>query len=167
MLTRPNSRFTFLSMALACAALIVIALYMQHSMGLEPCPLCMSQRLAFIGCGVLAFIAFIHNPLQGARKIYSVLTFLFAVLGAFFASRQLWLQSLPEDQIPACGPGLAYMLESYPLMEVLSTMMQGNGNCAEVVWTLFGISIPGWSLLAFLTLIILSIWQFFRQTEAT
>lgn len=163
MLSKLTPRTTFFAMALVCGALIATALFMQYRMGLEPCPLCMSQRLAFIACGLIAFIAFLHGPRSRGRRLYASFSGLCALAGAAVASRQLWLQSLPEDQVPACGPGLSYMLETFPLLEVISVMLQGDGNCAKVVWTFLGISIPGWSLLAFIALIGTAMWQLLRR----
>jgi protein dithiol:quinone oxidoreductase len=149
--------------AAGCAVLIGIALYMQYSMGLEPCPLCMTQRVAIIAVGSVAFIAFLHHPSGVLRRVYATLGALLAVLGGAVSSRQLWLQSLPEDQVPACGPSLDYMLETFPLMDTLRVMLQGDGNCAEVVWTFLGLSIPGWTLVAFVGLLSVNLWQMVRR----
>ena len=83
--------------------------------------------------------------------IYAGLTMLAAIAGGSFSSRQLYLQGLPEDQVPACGPGLSYMLEAFPLNQTLTAMLTGDGNCAEVVWTFLGLSIPAWTLVAFIS----------------
>lgn len=149
--------------AAGCAVLIGIALYMQYSMGLEPCPLCMTQRVAIIAVGVVAFIAFLHHPSGALRRAYAGLGVLLAVLGGAVSSRQLWLQSLPEDQVPACGPSLDYMLETFPLADTLRVMLQGDGNCAEVVWTFLGLSIPGWTLVAFIGLCSANLWLMLRR----
>lgn len=149
--------------AAGCAVLIGIALYMEHSMGLEPCPLCMTQRVAIIAVGVVAAIAFLHHPAGTMRRVYAGLGALLAVFGGAVSSRQLWLQSLPEDQVPACGPSLEYMLETFPLADTLRAMLQGDGNCAEVVWTFMGLSIPGWTLLAFIGLCGVNLWQMLRR----
>ncbi|HSG63006.1 MAG TPA: disulfide bond formation protein B [Pseudomonadales bacterium] len=149
--------------AAGCAVLIGIALYMQYSMGLEPCPLCMTQRVAIIAVGVVAFIAFLHHPSGALRRAYAGVGALLAVLGGAVSSRQLWLQSLPEDQVPACGPSLDYMLETFPLADTLRVMLQGDGNCAEVVWTFLGLSIPGWTLVAFIGLCSANLWLMLRR----
>lgn len=159
----PAPRVINLLIFLACAALILVALYMQYGKGLAPCPLCMTQRIFFITIGVLNLIACLHNPGRLGLTIYSVLSILLAAGGGTFSSRQLWLQSLPADQVPACGPSLDYILETFPIMEALSVMMRGNGNCAEVVWQLFGISIPGYALIAFCGIGLLSLWQCLRR----
>lgn len=155
-------RLTNLIIALGCAALIAIALFMQHQMGLEPCPLCMTQRVAIMAVGAIGFIAFLHHSKGFAGRFYAGLGALIAVLGGAVSSRQLWLQSLPEDQVPACGPSLEYMLETFPLADTIRVMLQGDGNCAEVVWTFAGLSIPGWTLVAFIGLMLLNIWQMLR-----
>lgn len=157
------TRLTSLIIAMGCAMLIAIALYMQHSMGLEPCPLCMTQRVAIIAVGTVAFLAFLHNPAELGKKIYAALGAILAIAGGSVSSRQLWLQSLPEDQVPACGPSLEYMFDTFPLLDTLKIMLQGDGNCAEVVWTFLGLSIPGWTLVAFIGLLAVNIWQFLRK----
>jgi disulfide bond formation protein DsbB len=156
-------RLLNLLIAVGCAILIAIALYMQHQLGLEPCPLCMTQRVAIIAVGCVTFLAFLHNPLGVGRRIYAGLGALLAIGGGAISSRQLWLQSLPEDQVPACGPSLDYMLETFPLAETLTIMLQGDGNCAEVVWTFLGVSIPGWTLVAFCGLLSANLWQMIRK----
>ena len=138
-----------LEIFLAVVGLLGYGYYSQYVDGLEPCPLCITQRFFFFLTGVLGLIAFIHNPGVLAARIYGGFGALFAVLGGVFASRQLYLQSLPEDLVPACGPSLSYILESFPIMEALDVLMRGDGNCAEVVWTFLGISMPGWALIAF------------------
>ena len=155
----PNARQTNLIVALGCAALMAVALYMQHFMGLEPCHLCVMQRVMVISAGVITFAAALHGPgVLGTRR-YGGLTVLTVGVGAGLSMRQLWLQSLPEDEVPACGASLDYMLEVFPLTEVISMVLAGDGTCAEVVWTFLGISIPGWTLVAFVGIGAIAIWQ--------
>lgn len=146
------SRALFLLVFGACALLLAIAYYMEYVMGLEPCPLCMMQRVAVAAVGVLGLIAGLHDPrgLLG-RRIYAGLIALFALFGAGLAGRQLWLQSLPADQVPACGPSVDYLLEAFPLLDVIMIALQGTGDCAKVSWTFLGLSIPGWTLIAFVS----------------
>lgn len=158
----PNIRQTFLLIFLGCTGLILVAMYMQHSLGLEPCPLCITQRVFIIAVGLTALVAFAVNFQGVGRRIVAGLGLLFSIAGGGFSTRQLWLQSLPEDQIPACGPSVSYMFDTFPLMEALGVLLRGDGNCAEVVWTLFGISIPGWTLVAFVGLAGFNIWQLLR-----
>lgn len=159
----PSSRLTFLIIFLGCAGLMLVGLYMQYAMDLHPCPLCITQRVFIIAVGVSALLAFIVNPRRLGTRIFAFLGFLFAVIGGSFSSRQLWLQSLPEDEVPACGPTLDYMLNNFPLTEALSVLLRGDGNCAEVAWSFLGISIPGWTLVAFIGLALFNIWQMFRK----
>jgi len=158
----PSARATFLLVALGCAGLMGVALYMQHVMNLEPCPLCILQRVGVIAVGVIALVAAAHNAGAPGRKIYGGLMIAAAAAGGGVSMRQLWLQSLPEDQVPACGPGLDYLLDVFPLTEVLSMVLQGDGSCAEVVWTFLGISIPGWTLVGFVGLIAVALYQILR-----
>ncbi|MFL0798620.1 MAG: disulfide bond formation protein B [Cellvibrionaceae bacterium] len=162
-MTLPSIRLTNLLLASASLVLILIALFMQYQMDLPPCPLCISQRVAFITAGTFCFIAFLHAPKQWGHRVYAGLSALILAGGAALASRQLWLQSLPEDQVPACGPSIEYMISNFPLSEALSVLLQGDGNCAEVVWTFLGLSIPGWTLVAFIGLILINIWQMLRK----
>lgn len=157
----PSLRVTNLIVFLGCTALILIALYLEHVMGMEPCPLCMTQRIAVIAVGVVALLAFLHNPAKRGVRVYAVLGLLLAVGGAYFSSRQLWLQSLPPDQVPACGPALEYMMQVFPFMDVLKAMLHGDGNCAEVD-RLFGVSLALWTLLAFIGMAAVNLFQAVR-----
>lgn len=153
----------FESQAEAAAALIVAAtgvllsgaLIMEHQFEMDPCPLCLMQRVWFAIAGLISLAALLHSPRWG---IYPLLTLTAALIGGGFSIRQLYLQSLPADEVPACGPDMSYMLENFPLSDVLAAMTRGTGSCAEVVWQ-FGLTIPGWALLGFIALGILSILQ--------
>lgn len=133
---------------LVCCALIGYALYAQYVLGLDPCPLCIFQRVALIGLGLLFLIAAVHRAGPVVRKFYAILIGLVALAGAGVAGRQLWLQALPPERVPACGPGLDFMLEAFPVGEMLMTVLSGSGECAKVDWTLLGLSMPGWVLIA-------------------
>ena len=160
-----SSRLVNLYIFLFCAALIGTALYMEHVMRLEPCPLCIMQRVFFIATGFVALAAFIHNPQPRGRKIYGFGTAALALAGSGFAIRQIYLQHLPKDQVPACGPSLSYMLEEFPLQEVIKAMFSGDGNCAELQWQdpIFNLSIAELSLIAFGALFAVSLFQAFRK----
>lgn len=159
----PSPRLTFLIIFLGCTGLILTGLYMQYVMDLYPCPLCITQRVFIVAVGLTALLAFLVNPERGGRRVFGGVGILFALAGGSFSIRQLWLQSLPEDQVPACGPGVAYLLDNFPLMDALSVLLRGDGNCAEVVWTFLGISIPGWTLVAFVGLAGFNLWQALRR----
>ncbi|HEY8568481.1 disulfide bond formation protein B [Microbulbifer sp.] len=162
-MTLPTPRTTFLLMFLAVAFVLGTAFYLEYAKGLEPCPLCITQRVMFLGVGLVSLIAFLHNPATIGRRIYGLLVSLWGLGGLYFAGRQLWLQSLPADQVPACGPGITYMVEMFPMSEVIKTLLSGDGNCAEVKWTLLGLSIPGWAAVGFVGLILFGLWQAFRK----
>jgi disulfide bond formation protein DsbB len=133
--------------------------YFQIVEELEPCPLCISQRIAILVTGLVFLIAAIHNPQQCGLKVYSILGAITALCGAGISTRHVWIQNLPADEIPECGPGLEYIFENFPLIETLKLMLNGTGDCADVLWTFLGISIPGWTLVAFLGLAVLSLLQ--------
>lgn len=150
-----NSRILFLAVFVACTLLLVTAIYIEPFKSMNPCPMCMMQRAVFVVIALLALIAAVHNAQAWGHRLYSGLILLVSMLGAGIAGRQIWLQNLPEDQVPACGPGLEYMLEVFPLLEVIQMAIQGTGDCAEVQWVFLGLSIPGWSLLAFVGIAVL------------
>jgi disulfide bond formation protein DsbB len=139
--------------------MLSIGAYFQMVEELEPCPLCISQRIAILLTGSCFLIAAIHNPDGVGLKVYAVLGCILAALGGGVSIRHVWLQNLPVEQVPECGPGFEYMLENFPLFETLRMMLNGTGECADVLWTFLGISIPGWTLVAFAILACISIMQ--------
>jgi disulfide bond formation protein DsbB len=144
---------------LACAfAMLFAAGYVQRVLGLEPCPLCVLQRVAMVGAGASFLIGAILAP-RGAAGRWSLagLTALVATAGIGVAGRHVWLQNLPADQVPACGPTLDYLLDVLPFTEVLATVLRGDGNCALVDAQWLGISLPGWTLVAFVGLALLAL----------
>lgn len=145
----------FLAGFAACALLIAAALYLQYVDGLEPCPLCILQRVAIIALGAVFLVGALHNPRRLGRRIYAGLVVLVAAAGGAVAARHVWLENLPEDQVPACGPGLDYMIENFPLGRAMEMILRGSGECAEVSWTMLGLSIPSWTLIAFAAFIVL------------
>lgn len=145
-----NRRWLFAGMALCCAALTGFGLFLQYQRGLEPCPLCMVQRVAFYAVLAVSLLGLLHGAGRLGTRVYASLALLFAAFGAGIAGRQIWLQHLPADQVPECGPGLDFMLEVYPMRDLIVTLLSGTGECAEVVWRFLGLSIPEWSLLWFL-----------------
>jgi protein dithiol:quinone oxidoreductase len=149
--------------ALICGGLLGFAVYAERVMGLEPCPLCMFQRIAVLVLGFAFLAAYAHNPRRLGAGIYGVAAGLAAGAGSLFAGRQLWLQSLPEDQVPACGPGLDYIMDVFPLHEAIAMVLEGSGECAEVDWSLFGISMAGWVLIWLVPLGLFALWNNFRR----
>ena len=130
--------------------LLCIGLIMEHAMGLSPCPLCMMQRIWLVLVGLSAYASLAHSPRWG---IYPLVGGVFAIIGSGFSLRQIWLQNLPKDQVPSCGPDLEYMIESFPLSDLLAAMTSGTGDCAEVNWSLLGLSIPAWLFAGFIVLL--------------
>ncbi|MAI41455.1 MAG: disulfide bond formation protein B [Candidatus Azotimanducaceae bacterium] len=155
----PNSRSINAIIFLGCLGLILVALYMEYSMGLEPCPLCILQRILILATGLVSLIAFLVKPQVRGIRIFGLIGIVLSGIGSVLGVRHLWLQSLPEDQAPACGPGLEYLIDIFTPIEVLKMILEGDGSCAEVVWTFLGISIPGWTLIGFIGLILLNITQ--------
>lgn len=138
------------------AALLVYAVFAQYGQLYEPCPLCIFQRVAMVAVAVAGLLGAIHNPRgRGGRIFWGMVAFLAAGVGAAIAARHVWLQHLPPDQVPACGPTLGYMMDSMPSwLDVVKKVLQGSGECAEVNWTFLGFSMPEWTLLCFVLLAI-------------
>ena len=158
----PSIRTVYLIMFAICAGSIGIALYMQHAMELTPCYLCITQRVFVMAVGAAALLAFLHNPADTGQRVYGCITASLSAVGGRFSIRQLWLQSLPEDKVPACGPPADYLFDAFPLAEALTMLLRGDGNCAEVQWSFLGLSIPGWVLVLFSGLLLISIYQIMR-----
>lgn len=147
-----SRRWLYLMGAVIVTILFGSALYLQHVLRQDPCPLCMIQRVIFIAIGVLFLIAALHNAGRIGRWIYSSLIALTALSGVAVASRHIWIQHLPKDQVPACGPGLDFMLKNFPMSEVWQELMHGSGECAAKGWTFLTLGIPEWSLLWYVLL---------------
>ena len=159
-----NNRLAFALPALACAGLLAFGYYLQYFQDQDPCPLCMVQRgfyyLLILIFGVLA----LHNPAKRlAKDVYCIAALVAALGGGAVATRQVWLQHLPKDQVPACGPDLFFMLENLPLQRALQKLFAGSGQCAEVNWKFLGLSIAEWSLAWFAALALYALWLAFRK----
>lgn len=140
-----------------CAGLLAFALYLQYYEQQDPCPLCILQRVAFIAMMAVFAVGALHGPQRRGAVVYSALLFLIAAIGAAVAGRQVWLQHLPPNQVPACGPGLGYMLEQFPLGQALRKIFAGSGECAEAGWRFLGLTIAGWSLVWLVVLALFSV----------
>ena len=149
LLVLPPRRIAYLLGAAVCAALMGWALWLQYGLGLDPCPLCSVQRMAVVAIGVVFLIAAAHNPGRLGAAIYAGLVLLIGVFGAVIAFRHVWIQHLPKDQVPACGMGLDYMLDTLPLAEVVTKLFRGTGECAEAGWYFLGLGIPAWTFVFF------------------
>ncbi len=160
----PGNRLINLGIFLTCVITIGIVLYMEHSMFLSPCGLCISQRVFVILCGLSCLLSAVHNPSPYGQKLYAFAAASMCVIGSYFAGRQIWLQHLPEDQVPACGPGLTYIYDNFPFMETLSFLLKGDGNCAEVKYRFLGLlSIPEMAMVAFILLFSTCMFMAFRK----
>jgi disulfide bond formation protein DsbB len=148
---------------LAIFSMVFARLYLQQYLGLEACPLCMTQRVFVVLWGVIALVAAVHNPRSWGRRVYAALCGLAAWGGAAVAARHVWLQHLPPDQVPECGPSLDYMLENLPFNDTLSIVLAGDGNCATIDWTFLGFSIPEQTLGLFCAVILVCLWQAARN----
>ncbi len=147
-----SPRWLYLAGAIVVAVMFASALILQYVLRQEPCPLCMVQRVIFIVIGVVFFIAALHNPKRIAVRLYSGLIVILALSGVAVASRHIWIQHLPKDQVPACGPGLDFMLKNFPMADVWQELMHGSGECAAKGWTFLTLGIPEWSLISYLML---------------
>jgi disulfide bond formation protein DsbB len=133
---------------LACAAMLAYAWYAQVVLGLEPCPLCIFQRIGIGACAVLFLLATLQSPARIGARIYGAALLLAALATMLVAARHLWIQHLPEGSVPACGASLSYLLEVFPLTDVIRKVLSGSGECARINWRLLGLSMPGWVLIA-------------------
>ena len=152
-----NSRKFFIAVFTICIGLLIFGLYLEHIQGLEACPLCIFQRIAYTVIIFIALIGAIHNPRNLLQNIYKLLMVISSITGAAIAGRQIWLQHLPPELVPECGPGLDYMFNVFPFREALKMIFTGSGECAEVKWRFIGLSIAEWSLIMFIGIFIATI----------
>ena len=152
-----NSRKFFIVIFTICIGLLIFGLYLEHVHGLEACPLCIFQRIAYTVIIFIALIGAIHNPRNLLQNIYKLLMVISSITGAAIAGRQIWLQHLPPELVPECGPGLDYMFNVFPFREALKMIFTGSGECAEVKWRFISLSIAEWSLIMFIGIFIATI----------
>ncbi len=158
----PAPRLLNLLALLGCIVAMAGALYLQHVDGLEPCPLCIFQRVGVMAAALVLLVAVLHGPERVGVRVYAVLTALASMGGGAISIRHIWLQSLPADEVPACGPGLEYMLDVFPLQNVVQQVLAGSGECAELDWSFLGLSLPAWTLVVFSGLLLVALIQLFR-----
>jgi disulfide bond formation protein DsbB len=142
--------------------MMAFALFSQYVLLLDPCPLCIFQRLAVIMLGLVLLVAALHDPGRSGARIYAVLVGIVAAGGAAIAGWHVWLQHLPPAEVPSCGPGFGYIVDNFPLSEALSLIFTGSGECAEVVWSFLGLSMPTWVVISLLGLGIAAVWNNLR-----
>jgi len=144
---------------LVCAGMLAFGYYLQLVVGLDPCPLCIIQRLLLFAVGVAFLVATIHHPAgQLGARLYGGVIALVAALGVAVAGRHVWLQHIPADQRPACGPALDHLLSVFGPIEGLRRVLRGSGECGAVDWTLLSFSIPEWTLAAFVVFAAWALW---------
>ncbi len=161
-----TSRAMFFNIFLYCIGMIVVArFYFQGYLLLEPCPLCVVQRFFVVGVAVIVLLAFIHNPGRLGKKIYSSIALVPNMIGIITAIRHVWLQNLPPERVPECGPGIDYIMEVFSLFEALQMIFSGSGECSEVLWSFLGLTIPAWTLVGFLVMGAALLFQLLRKNN--
>jgi disulfide bond formation protein DsbB len=151
---------------LTCVGLMLFALFLEHYKNLEPCPLCIAQRICVILFAIFCLIGGFTGPAKFGRRIIATFTGIIAITGIVLASRQLYLQSLSPDEVAKLGeclPSLSMAFQMLPFTELVTTIFNGTGDCAKVQWSWLGLTIPGWCLVAFIGMLSFSLWQFFRN----
>ncbi len=160
---RLSFRQVMLLIAFACAAMLAFGYYLQHIVGLEPCPMCVVQRYAIFLIAIKAII----TPARSLNRSNfmhisgSVLLIITALAGAFVAARQSWLQWYPPE-IASCGRDIYGMIETFPLQKVLPMIFKGSGDCTKIDWTFLGGSIANWSFLFFCGFAAVGMWNLYR-----
>ncbi len=157
-------RVQFLSGALVCIALLAYAIFEQFQMGIEPCPKCIFQRIAFMAMALIFLAGAAHGPRATGRRVYAVLVAIAAMVGAVIAVRHLYVQLTPHDLLmEGCGPGLNYLLDSFPLADAIKKAFMASGDCGEINWTFLGLTMPGWTLVCYVLLGAGALWAGFRR----
>jgi disulfide bond formation protein DsbB len=160
-----TSRQLNLAGFIACAGMMGFALYAERVLMLMPCPLCVFQRMAVVSLGIIFLAAALHNPSDWGRRVYAALFLLAAGAGITVAGRHVWLQNLPPEEVPACGAGYDYIMETLPLGDALRAIFTGSGECAEIDWQLLGLSMPAWVLISLLVVGGAGLWNALRTTH--
>ena len=166
MLARLPFRILALLLFAICAAMLAFGLYLQHAKGIEPCPMCIMQRYALAVCGLIGLLAGLHNPGRTGQNAYSALLAVAAFAGGGVAARQSWMQWYPPA-VSECGPGLEYMLDSFPLTSALPMIFRGAGDCSVVDWTFLGLSIANWSFVSFAAILLALALYVLRRDKAS
>ena len=166
-LSAPSYRSIYFAGFAICAAMLAYAYYVQFNLGIEPCPLCIFQRIAVIVMGVFFLIGALHSPKATGRRVYALLVLLGACAGIAIAAYHVWVQHQPPNPLAGCTPGWNYWVENFSVSYAWSKTMQaaftGHADCAEVNWTFLGLSMPFWTLVSFVALGAGAIWAGFRK----
>lgn len=152
--------FRIWALAGVILSLVVMALvlYFEHGMGMQPCPLCVLQRMCLIAAGIVALLAMIHNPATWGRRLYALIAMIPTIAGIGVAGRHVWLQNLPKDRVPECGPGYDFIMEAFPILDAMKIIFNGSGECAETNWQFLGLSMPGWALAVFAGMLLIQLY---------
>ena len=160
---RITRRNLLLTGFLCSVLLIAYALYTQYVLGLEPCPLCILQRVAVIALGLSFLFMALKHPLTKQSKFFAaLLLMIISSAGVGIAARHVWLQNLPPDKVPGCGPGLDFMMANFPLSEVLEMVFSGSGECAEISWSFAFLSMPAWVIIWLIFLGSYGVWTIYQ-----
>lgn len=160
-----SNRMISLSVFIACVALLATAYVFEYMFYMDPCPLCIMQRIAVLLVGIAGLLGFLLARNQIARMASGIFMVLSALLGVGVAGRHVWIQSLPADQVPTCGPSLEYMVDTLPWAEVLTVMLRGNGNCADSHWAFLGLSMPQWVLVWFVGFAVVGVYLVIKKSK--
>jgi protein dithiol:quinone oxidoreductase len=156
-------RSNFLAGFIVCAALYAYAIYVQFALAIEPCPLCIFQRIVVIVVGVVFLVGSIQNPRETGRRIYGVIQLLAAFIGVGIAARHIWVQHQPPDPFAGCAPGWNYMVSNFPISKVLKMAFTGSADCSQITWTFLNLSMPEWTLICYVLLGAGAVWAAFRK----
>ena len=150
--------------AVACFATVALALVIQTKYNLEPCPLCITQRMFFMGLGILFLIGAFVKPASLLQKIFTFLQVVTALGGAGWAIRHWYLQANKESMVADCGVGFDYMFENFPLKKMFTLIFKGTGDCATIDWTFLGLTLPQLALITFIAFGVYAVWLGFKKT---
>jgi disulfide bond formation protein DsbB len=163
-MTIPNTRILNFAGFMACSGMMAYALYAEHYLLLDPCPLCVLQRIAVIAMALIFLAVALHDPAGWGRRIYVVLVATAAAAGAGVAGWHVWLQNLPPEEVPGCGPGFGHIIDSFPLSEAFKMIFSGSGECASIDWSFLGLSMPAVVVIGVVTIGAIGVWANTRKT---
>lgn len=150
--TRSARRWANATGVAIIVGLMSYALYQQHVVGLEACPLCILQRMAMMALGAVLLVAALHAPRGAGARVYGVLGALAALVGLGISGWHVRMQNLPPSEVPSCGPGFDYIVDAFGWFEGIAMIFTSSGECAEVNWTFLGLSMPAWVFIWFVAL---------------
>lgn len=162
-----NSSFRLFTALISLCAFITfgVSLYLQYSVGLTPCPLCLLARFLVLVIALLALVACLHNPGKRGKVAWAISIFTTALMGIAIAVRHLWILQLPPEKVPACTPGLDYLLDTLPIFEAVLVVLNGSGECAQQEGQLFNVSLPTWTLGFFVLMAVGIILAIYKQKK--